>query len=665
MDSPAFHPAFDEPEAEQPVAVAELGGGDETTEDEAQPEERVVDEVALAMVENLGMAWGTFALYPNPANQPAWERAMAALIDLPGYPVFAEVGTGEFTSSEGAIEASREGAARLVKRLFLHDVAAIELLGPPRSDELIKLFEALSEDDEALRAQGGPRAMLINAGVESIAIVQRTMLQENEDIEELERETEVQEALQFVGDPEALASELMEKAGHDPDRLAPLFSGQYERVMGLVQPEDHDAREDLVQVFVEAFFYLPDDFQVPLLGDLVGKRAKPEFEVFLDQFSGHDLARLVHLLPEPVQEGLFDYARVDQAADSRPHEMLELLESAMEVEEARRHVAGRIGELLGSQADEGIAATFEHIAPRELQNYDETSHGYTVLRNLLAIEDRDLRFRRLMRVWSGKVVRSIRHGDLTAGAAWLDAVLVEPTYDPTRQSLVDETIAGMAGADSIESLVASMSTAPDDPGLKILELWGAAVIDSLIERLADEEDAGRRRVLISLLAQLSSRDSTSLLRHLHDPRWFVVRNLVTVLGKTGRPDAAPRLQNLAEKHEDHRVRVEALRSLMPLGGARGIDAALVALRDDNERVRQAAVTLLATTDSDAIDERLAAAVVDSSIPVKVRLKIVDALGGRSTEASRSALEAVARRRVWFGSGKQLRAHARSVMGESS
>ena len=62
-------------------------------------------------------------------------------------------------------------------------------------------------------------------------------------------------------------------------------------------------------------------------------------------------------------------------------------------------------------------------------------------------------------------------------------------------------------------------------------------------------------------------DPRSVDRHLTGQPWFVVRNLATVLAKTGQLGATPGLRQLMG-HDDYRVTVEALRGLMRIGAAR-------------------------------------------------------------------------------------------------
>ncbi len=632
---------------------------------ESARESEITPEAITLLVDALGMAWSTYQLYPEPAAQPAWERAMEELKQTEAvYPLYTEVGTGAFVADEEEVRGSREGVARLVKRLFVHEVAALQLAAPPRDDELLRLFEVLDTDDEEVRSLGGVRFALLNAGIEAIQVVQRSMLVESEDAANEARDTEVAKLLRDAADPEAFAAELIAEAEGSSERLTEVFADRYDRVYGLVGESDHGGREDVVRAFVEAYFYFPTEFQVPLLERFVGHRSKPSYQVFLDQFSGHDLARLATSLPQPVRAGLLEYARVS-TEEGRPEELMALLQSAEEVQEARRAVAGRIGALLGGGQDAPslTAESFENLTLEFPDPAEDDNIGIEVLRRLFAIEDRDVRFRRLVRVWTGKVSRSIRESDLERAEEWLRAVTEEPTYPPDKQNEVDDALAAMSSPELIEALVMQLDEQGEGSGLPLLEAWGPTVLDKLVELLADEETPARRRLLIDVMSGIAQVDPTPVYPYLKDERWFVVRNLATVLGRSGRSDVAARLKVLAASHKDHRVRVEALRSVVPLPSERGIEAAVAGLDDRHERVRQAAVALLVNSAAHQVDDNLATVLAGGEASLQLKLRVIEVLGERGTEPARHALREYAERRLAiFGQARAIRDAARRALG---
>lgn len=641
-------------------------------EDEETASSELADQELAEGLNALGAAFTTYQLYPNPLEQDVFGRSVEKLASLEALPLYAEVGPKTFMHGEDHIETSREGVDRLVKRLFLHDVSALQIAGPPTPEEVGLVFGILEREHDDVRSSGGVVALVAGLGIESIRLIQRSMLIENENATAADRrDPELVSLLEEAADPARFAENLLAAAGEDREALRDDFSAQYSDMYDRVADEDIAGREKLVQVFVEAFFYLPEKFQVPIIEYfLLTRKEVLAFEVFLDQFSGHELAAFAPDLGEITTEALVQYARVSSdTADERPEELLALLQSAVEVKEARQAVASRVGELLNvdgaetSLKGESFVSLTEQIPNAE----SGPDLGRDVLRELVHVEERDVRFRRLLRIWSGKVGAAVRQGDLVGARSWLEAVLNEPAHASSRDSEVRDALGAMANPELIESLVHHL----DDPsnteaGAKLLEAWGSPVLDKLVEHLANEDDPSRRRILIELLVKVSAQDHSPLLRHLNDGRWYVVRNLATILGRTGKADVAQRLVPLAAKHSDHRVRVEALRSLARLPGNPGTEAALDALADKNQRVRQAALTLLRSSEDPGTDELLVAALLDAARPVEARLRVIDILGERQTPAARKGLEELAGKRfAIFGKGKTLRDAARNALGEAA
>jgi HEAT repeats len=135
---------------------------------------------------------------------------------------------------------------------------------------------------------------------------------------------------------------------------------------------------------------------------------------------------------------------------------------------------------------------------------------------------------------------------------------------------------------------------------KFFVLLGTAAAPTLCDLLGEAEDRRTRRALCEALAILCKNDVEVLIRRLWDSRWFVVRNLLCVLGRIGH-QGVERALGEALYHADVRVRREAVRALS------GIDSAVSraylnsALRDTDRSVR----ILVAQTVVKRVDERAA------------------------------------------------------------
>lgn len=95
---------------------------------------------------------------------------------------------------------------------------------------------------------------------------------------------------------------------------------------------------------------------------------------------------------------------------------------------------------------------------------------------------------------------------------------------------------------------------------EILSAVGEPAVEVLLERLTSANDIRTRRMLINEITKLGDVAFSRVLYHLADERWYVVRNMVTILGVFAKPESLPSLFEAA-KHPDLRVRKEVIKSL--------------------------------------------------------------------------------------------------------
>ena len=385
--------------------------------------------------------------------------------------------------------------------------------------------------------------------------------------------------------------------------------------------------------------------------------------VFLDQFAGNELAVLAPHLDSRGFALLLDYARIatDQI-DKRPEELLGLLESPEPVRSAREMIAGRVQERLADL--EGQLPERQAFASLRSQFPDPAKYFYETLdtfRGLLAVEERDDRFRRLMRVLTGKISGSIRRGRHRRAELWLRAAVDHPTYPAERAGEVTEAISQAGAPDVLEALIGVL--AEDDgaqPAKRLLSILAPDHIDTLIDMMAAEEDRARRRTLLDVLGREAASDPRRVTERLDDERWFVVRNLAIVLGRSGNSVCAPAVRRLLG-HQDHRVRVEVLRSLSSLDSG-SVEYFGEALVDSHESVRQAAIAMLGVRGTSESDSLLIGALWSANLDTDEKERVVRVLGERQSSDARQAIESLAKKRFTLSAKvRQLRSTAREVL----
>jgi len=163
--------------------------------------------------------------------------------------------------------------------------------------------------------------------------------------------------------------------------------------------------------------------------------------------------------------------------------------------------------------------------------------------------------------------------------------------------------------------------------------------------------------MVDVLAIIGRSDSRLLTPHAGDHRWFVVRNVAIALGKAGRLAAIPVLRSLT-KHQDARVRVEAIRALAAVDADATLGDVVAAFHDPDRRVRQAAVSLLRACSSPEVVTRLTDVVRLGKISALEAERLVEVIGERRDDAARMALEDIASRRGRSGAPKAVRSAAK-------
>lgn len=123
---------------------------------------------------------------------------------------------------------------------------------------------------------------------------------------------------------------------------------------------------------------------------------------------------------------------------------------------------------------------------------------------------------------------------------------------------------------------------------ELIDAVGDRAAEPLLDALAEASVASTRHQLIARLTRLGPAIAPAILARLDDERWYVVRNLLGLLGEWERlPDEFDPWVFL--EHEDPRVRREAIRLLLRDPELR--DRAIVAgLRDSDEGIVRLAIT---------------------------------------------------------------------------
>jgi hypothetical protein len=204
-----------------------------------------------------------------------------------------------------------------------------------------------------------------------------------------------------------------------------------------------------------------------------------------------------------------------------------------------------------------------------------------------------------------------------------------------------------------------------DLGAQYLGLVAREAIQEFTALLAEEPDRQVRARMCQLLAKVGQPAVPVLLELLEDPRWFLVRNLVHVLGKIGDEAAfEPVVALLGHAHA--RVRIEAIRAIAVIAPRRAVTPLVGLVGDADSEVQLEAIRALGALRSDEAIPVLRDVAAGASSPVAdltLRREAIEALAGIVTPSARAALTGLARRRVWLWqrAERQLRETAASAL----
>ena len=635
-------------------------------------------------------AWSTFALYPNPENQPAFERAVDMLATFEGTSLVLEVGAGAFSFAGEELKSMRDGADRLATRLYVHDVASLRMASAPSGSDLASFFVLLTSDEREVKLEGGLAAAMSDVGIETLNVRERGLLgQQNDSDDDGEGGTILDGSdlgaarsplaakIEDGASPEEIAEELLGETGGDPDLVAKHFaetfsefyavddnaisSPRLEQIGEMLLPYLEESTQVApIVTFVETFFHLPEEAKLKVFELFLDRLDDGVHRLFVDQFAGSELIAVADQLDEEQAGALLKYAREtldDQEAALE--DLLPPLRSGSEVRERRKAAADRIATMLSETADDPER---RHEQGAEIAaDLDGPSHpelGWEVLRGLFGCEYRPHRFGRLLRICTGRIGAAVRERDFVAALHGIRAIQDEPTYPPEERKQVEDALGRLVTSDLTDMLWDSSEAQNPDDVVLLLSALGPGAVDMLVEELASEENAGRRKVLVELLGSMAESNLRHLVRRLDDSRWYVVRNLATVLGKSGKPSAFKPLADLMH-HEDYRVRVEVLRAIVPIQGDTS-PILIAALQDNSDRVRRTALNYLRA--GKASPDDLLNAISTGSLDPDIAVSLVKIVARQATPAARQALENMASRKFAMkGSDRAVRQAAKEAL----
>ncbi len=300
-----------------------------------------------------------------------------------------------------------------------------------------------------------------------------------------------------------------------------------------------------------------------------------------------------------------------------------------------------------------VARIEEVLSPRE--------RALEILSAILAEEENPAEYVQIATLIGRLVEVAVREGDMEGASQLLDRLRgISKTKAPAPsefQTATDQILQDIGRSDFLARLGTRLNRGqPVDPSAlsRFLAQLGPSAAPTLCDLLGEIGEMKIRRAICEALAISCRNDVDILIKRLSDPRWFVVRNILYVLGRIAHQGVERALGD-ALYHADARVRREAVRAIGEVKSPTSRAYLNSALRDPDKTVRIIVATALAER-NDERAARIIWGVIESpefaGRDADERIAFFEALGITGSDALIPRIEQTLTRGGLFQSRKQ-------------
>lgn len=182
-----------------------------------------------------------------------------------------------------------------------------------------------------------------------------------------------------------------------------------------------------------------------------------------------------------------------------------------------------------------------------------------------------------------------------------------------------------------------------------LMLLDPRAIPLLVSILSEVKNTSVRWMICDALVVLGKDEIEVLVPYLDDERWFLVRNIIYVLGKIGQPRAVAYLTRTFQR-KDPRIRREVVQAIGMIGGTSAITFLDQALTDADGVIRCIAATNLGKIGTESALDALLTVIRPGALDRKDQAEaraFLDAVGLVGSNSALPALERLLNRNPWF------------------
>jgi hypothetical protein len=611
---------------QEPITESEAGGQSATPPLVAEVAARESTLAAMAdreaavagLLRQLSSGLSAYRLFPGDLRQPSFVAAVerirgAAEKALRWGSVETEILGARFRTASGPVM-SDERIERLALACYQHRAERLSVRAVPDTHDLAVLYEALSTQPDDGSVEGIGTALRV-AGVTSIGVSELAP-QATEALDDgLSPSVEQRALWQRLEDPESLAADLLDESLKSILEQAQALFRRLQKLVALLPGKQTKAFE-LYRRLHEVVAQLPDPVRRALALLLIQRAGQdPLAERFIGTMTDAELARvLVDLGADggPDPRGLAAHL---VAMGARRDDLVDLTEALLAgQEEAGTILAGleRVGITVHRPtAGSAVAETVSELAARGLlgmgqddvrairevfpqSEEDQLRLALEAVKDYLSIESDLEKLGEVLTVWSHEVGEALGARDLERVDQLLDAAQGVRSgtseTDGEKRATIKAFLRRVLDRPLLAKVV-SLSDGDAASTVRLLGRFGEIAVESLLEDLADEEERGRRALLLGLLSEMARSHRGPVTARLSDPRWFVARNAVTILYRSGGADVVPLLVRAAG-HPNPAVRREVVTGLLDVAGPDALSELIRLAGDHDESVRISVVRAL-------------------------------------------------------------------------
>jgi HEAT repeat protein len=315
----------------------------------------------------------------------------------------------------------------------------------------------------------------------------------------------------------------------------------------------------------------------------------------------------------------------------------------------------------------------EDTASVVAESVEEAELTIDALVDIMEGENDDNRYLNLARLVAMKAEQIKEKGEFAKLLPVSDALIRHAATDKRSVTQKEyavytlEQVAGGPATDFLLKLLEDRDWEEPEKVYRIVKHLGGKIVYPIIHRLCIADGLFARKALATALVRIGQPSLAPLVGMLRDERWYVVRNMVAIIGEIGSRECAGDLRT-SLYHQDARVRKETIRTLVKLGGREAENLIIDLLADRDASIARQAILSLGIMKSQAAVQALVDIITArdlflTSLPLKK--EAIQALGRIGDRRATPVLLDILETQRWLAWNRwdELRVSAAAALGQ--